>query len=102
MGEDTIAARANSVVRLFDLIITLEQKPGQQIEDEGTQRIEDQYGRFNIWAGNIGVFADDHASLDYRLRESAKADHFMKELLDGLQLLLRQGMPDHSISAITT
>lgn len=31
---------------------------------------EDQQGRFQIWAANIGVFARGHASLDYRLRDT--------------------------------
>lgn len=29
----------------------------------------DELGRFRLWASNIGVFAQVHASLDFRLRE---------------------------------
>jgi hypothetical protein len=31
--------------------------------------IQEQFERFKIWASNIGVFADLHASLDFRVRD---------------------------------
>ncbi|KAF1810425.1 hypothetical protein P152DRAFT_491441 [Eremomyces bilateralis CBS 781.70] len=42
-------------------------------DEERTQlglAVEEQSQRFNIWTGNIGVFADPKASLDFRLRGS--------------------------------
>jgi hypothetical protein len=41
----------------------------QVCESETTGYIRDRYATFNIWASNIGVFAQRHASLDFRLRE---------------------------------
>jgi len=32
--------------------------------------LEDQLGRFNIWASKLGVFADGTASLDHRLKKT--------------------------------
>lgn len=31
--------------------------------------IQDHFERFKIWASNIGVFADMHSSLDFRVRD---------------------------------
>lgn len=47
-------------------------------------QLEDQYGRFNIWATNIGVFAAQHASMDYRLREAAEIKDLVVRLLETL------------------
>ena len=46
--------------------------------------VEDQYGRFNIWTSNIGVFARAHASMDYRLKEAADIRDLMVRLLETL------------------
>ncbi|KAF2786116.1 hypothetical protein K505DRAFT_290268 [Melanomma pulvis-pyrius CBS 109.77] len=48
--------------------------------------IEDQSGRFMIWAGNLGAFQRLPAtsSLDYRLRESPKIAAHVQELLQDL------------------
>jgi len=53
--------------------------------------LEDQYGRFNIWARNVGVFASGHASLDYRLREDPQPRVLVGGLLEGLQDQLQRG-----------
>ncbi|CAN9407919.1 unnamed protein product [Alternaria alternata] len=50
----------------------------------GTSWIEEQYVRFKIWAGNIGAFAEGHASLDYRLRDSLSTQKFMLQFLIAL------------------
>ncbi|TVY85465.1 Ankyrin repeat and KH domain-containing protein [Lachnellula suecica] len=52
----------------------------------------DQLARFNIWAANIGVFAEAHASLDYRVRNSAKAKMMMLRLLKSLQRKLQSAL----------
>ncbi|KAG4438024.1 hypothetical protein IFR05_006483 [Cadophora sp. M221] len=41
----------------------------REIGDEHSRKLAAaQLARFNLWASNIGVFANRHASLDYRLR----------------------------------
>jgi hypothetical protein len=50
---------------------------------------EDQLARFNIWAANLGVFAEAHASLDYRLRNSPKVKALMMQQLQALQRKLQ-------------
>jgi hypothetical protein len=47
----------------------------------------DEYEQFRVWARNLGVFASDHSSLDYRLREAL-------EMRDGVLSLLRSLMKD--------
>lgn len=49
-----------------------------------THLIENQHGRFRVWAENIGVYADGKASLDYRLRDSP---NIAKLMLDQLSTL---------------
>ena len=56
-----------------------------------TPVFEDQLARFNIWAANIGVFADAHASLDYRARNSPKVKAMMMQLLQALKRKLQFG-----------
>ncbi|KAF2230784.1 hypothetical protein EV356DRAFT_324935 [Viridothelium virens] len=55
-------------------------------------RAEDQRARFEMWAGNIGAFADGHASLDYRLRDTEDARELMVEFLRTLWDFLRRAI----------
>ncbi|KAL0262918.1 hypothetical protein SLS55_001892 [Diplodia seriata] len=51
--------------------ILVEDFDEQDVEGEEKlilKSLQDQVGRFKIWAGNLGVFADGHCSADYRLR----------------------------------
>lgn len=50
--------------------------------------VENQLGRFKIWAGSIGVFAAGKASTDFRLRD----DEDVKELLIDLLVRLRRAV----------
>ena len=52
---------------------------------------EDQLARFEMWAGNIGVFAEGHASLDYRLRDSDTATKLMTDFLGSLRQFIARG-----------
>ena len=53
--------------------------------------VEDQLARFNIWAGNIGVFAEGHASLDYRVRDNDDLRDLILSFFDALKDLLGRG-----------
>lgn len=44
----------------------------------------DQYGRFNVWAGNIGAQQRGSASLDYRLQD---ASHVKDQVIGQLKFL---------------
>lgn len=58
---------------------------------------EEQRARFLIWSANIGIFADGHASLDYRLRDSLEARKLMLDLLGSLKNYLQRGLHGSSL-----
>ncbi|KAL8806059.1 MAG: hypothetical protein Q9182_001591 [Xanthomendoza sp. 2 TL-2023] len=64
---------------------------GNKYEDELSQEVvADLFGRFNIWAGNIGAAQQGQASLDYRLREASEIKHEVVQLLQCLTKSLHE------------
>lgn len=64
-----IRTAATEVVLLF-------RSCGAKLQETTTQSaalgsLNDSHGRFRLWSGNLGVFQDGHASLDWRLRGSS-------------------------------
>ena len=53
--------------------------------------LEDEYGRFKVWAANLGALQKGHSSLDYRLRASPLLNTNVLKLLKELQVNLREG-----------
>ncbi|KAK0662433.1 O-acetyl-ADP-ribose deacetylase MACROD1 [Lasiodiplodia hormozganensis] len=47
--------------------------------------LEDEYGRFRVWGGNLGAQQKGHSSLDYRLRESPLLQSNVLKLLQELE-----------------
>jgi hypothetical protein len=86
---------AEKCIEQFKLLIEISAvlDPVSDTEDSsyGTSWIEEQYVRFKIWAGNIGAFAQGHASLDYRLRDSFSTQKFMLFLLIALADFIHRG-----------
>ena len=58
-------------------VSTLSEQP-----DAATFRAEMQ--RFQLWAINLGLYRQDHSSLDYRLRDNEIVRSFTRELLTSL------------------
>lgn len=52
--------------------------------------VEEAYGRFRIWLGNLGALQRGHASLDYRVRESTVMKTSIVALLKQLLTNLRE------------
>ena len=51
------------------------------ILDELETRLSNEFARFNLWASNIGVFAEVQLSLDFRVREEPELkDSFLGHL----------------------
>lgn len=95
MDKKTIASESQQVIRSFELL----QSVASETDDPskpGITEVEDQLGRFNIFARNVGVFADGHASLDYRLRQSDDAQEVAQRLLRSLQWFLHRGACLHA------
>lgn len=49
------------------------------------------FGRFRVWAENVGAHRRNHESLDYRLSEAPKAKRMVLKLLEGLGSGLQKG-----------
>jgi hypothetical protein len=86
----TIRERAIAACKIFDVLIVICPAPDESRKAK-TINVEDQFARFKIWGGNIGVDAKGHASLDYRLRYSPQAKDLMLDLLERLQSHLQRG-----------
>jgi hypothetical protein len=99
----SIALRAKKCVGLFeDLVELLRQPDHQQAYGISDTEITDAFGRFKIWAGNIGAFQQIElkSSLDFRLREVPKISIQILEILDDLAESLEDGayfslVPEH-------
>ncbi|KAK4085634.1 uncharacterized protein Triagg1_624 [Trichoderma aggressivum f. europaeum] len=75
----TIRERAATCVDLFSQAILLLARTGSSDDQNG---LLDEFGRFKLWASNIGIFADLHSSLDYRLRDfNDIKDSFTRQLI---------------------
>ena len=69
----------------FDkLCATLESADLSHGQKVACSSILDEYGRFNVWAGNIGAHQVGRVSLDFRLRE---AGHIKDQVIKLLQYL---------------
>jgi hypothetical protein len=53
--------------------------------------LRDEFEQFRIWAENIGIFASDHASLDYRLRDAPDVKESVVSLMQSLRSDLEEG-----------
>ena len=74
MASVSIRQKAAEFRNQFRLLVEVEDEVQRtdaaellERNDERT-RMQDQMARFDLWAGNIGVFADGHASLEYRVK----------------------------------
>lgn len=52
--------------------------------------LEDTLVRFKIWAGNVGIFAPENASVDYRLRQDEEIVAVLASILSSLMAHLEQ------------
>jgi hypothetical protein len=81
MEDRALVTVARSCVELFEQSLgeagQLAELAEEKVAFDVEQFLDNQSGRFRIWANNIGVFAGGHASLDYRLRDSP----FVKNLM---------------------
>ncbi|KAL6695167.1 hypothetical protein J3F84DRAFT_400021 [Trichoderma pleuroticola] len=91
----TIRERAATCVDLFSQVVLL---LSQTESSEDQNGLLDEFGRFKLWTSNIGVFADLHSSLDYRLRDFDDIkDSFTRQLItveNRLQQLLDAAQQD--------
>lgn len=86
MENVVIADVVKDCVTLFNGISSLITTRVKSAADaELASAVDEQAARFRIWAGNIGVFAEAHASLDYRLRDNPDAKGLALHQLSAIQ-----------------
>lgn len=59
-----------------------------------TTAIEDELGRFRVWASNIGAMTSGQASMDYRVRNAGYLRESVKSLLEDLKQSLSEDFFD--------
>ncbi len=92
-GDSTILDRAQTRTALFDSLLTsIDGKDRSDRRAEFSAQVDDQSGRFSIWAGNIGVFATANASIDYRVRDTPQVKNLIIQQLDSLAVFLQRSM----------
>lgn len=81
IGEvETIAHAAQFCLESFDDCLVIAESLGPK----ELALIQNQLGRFSLWMSNIGVFALDRASIDYRLRDVPDTHRLVKGLVEVL------------------
>lgn len=56
------------------------------------EAVQDEFGRFRVWSGNLGALQKGHSSLDYRLRDAPLLSAEVSKLLKELEENLHAGM----------
>lgn len=78
----------------FKQIYAILNQPSCRYErDISAADVQDQFGRFNVWAGNIGALQplQIKSSLENRLRDASRTRQQVLDLLGDLQGSLEEG-----------
>lgn len=84
--EASLAEHARQCILSFDEC----ESHAARLPPQGKAMIEDQVGRFSVWASNIGALAPARASLDYRLREAEDVRRLVMALLITLDASIQE------------
>lgn len=90
----TIREQAFECIRRFHVLSDVDKSGEDEVGKSSASNeanTADQLARFRLWAANIGVFAEGHGSLDWRLRESPSFKEVVVEFLESLQHTLHRG-----------
>jgi hypothetical protein len=84
MSTLRLATAAN--IRAFQILTdALRASDSKSTEEVDSDALEDEIGRFRVWAGNLGALQKGHSSLDYRLRDSPNLLSSALKLLNELE-----------------
>ncbi|KAH8632919.1 hypothetical protein IG631_11553 [Alternaria alternata] len=84
MSTLRLATAAN--IRAFQILTdALSASDSKSTEEVDGDALEDEIGRFRVWAGNLGALQKGHSSLDYRLRDSPNLLSSALKLLNELE-----------------
>ncbi|KAF2181759.1 hypothetical protein K469DRAFT_691838 [Zopfia rhizophila CBS 207.26] len=85
MSTSTIRLGAAGCFRAFQsLFATLRKSDSAFKQPIDSEALEDEFGRFRVWSGNLGALQRGHSSLDYRLRDSPLLQSNTLKLLEEL------------------
>jgi hypothetical protein len=86
LSQSSIKGDAKECRELFADLLSL---PSDAIFSLAT-KLQDEYGRFNLWAATMAIFAPDQACLDFRLKDVPEARDLFIEQLGVLATRLEQ------------
>src|SRR5438034_10330251 len=82
----SIAIASSTCLQCFTrLIFSLGRCRLEHQESMPLKAVENESGRFKVWAGNLGALQKGRSSLDFRLRESSIMQTTVLKFLDQLQ-----------------
>lgn len=92
-GVPSITSLYNVCVRSFyQLCDFLEDSDGEFCDQIPIPALQEELGRFRVWAGNVGAHRSGRVSLDHKLRESFRIHSKVSELLGDLDESLQTSM----------
>ncbi|KAL8882066.1 MAG: hypothetical protein Q9198_000866 [Flavoplaca austrocitrina] len=89
--DDSIRRCHDHCFRAFKDLCTLLTRETKHQEEISPELVGDLFGRFNVWAGNIGAGQRGQASLDFRLREATSIKEHVVGTLQNLLESLEDG-----------
>lgn len=101
MESESIREHAANVRIQFEKLLQAARADHASASSQLSVLIEEHYGRFNIWAGSVGVFAGGHASLDHRLRASPDVSNLVIQLLRTTKFYIESSMLLHPMLYVT-
>jgi hypothetical protein len=87
----TLRAATESCIRDF-AVVCHELEQHAYLETSWCEDIQEAFGRFRVWTGNLGALAKGHSALDWRLRDADVMRSTVLSLLVELQNTLELGM----------
>ena len=86
--QDLVANDAKKCWETFQEVIFL-------LNDDENRRMisldfQEEFEGFRVWCRSAGAFVEDHASLDYRVRDNAPTRKLVRTILQGLASSLSQ------------
>lgn len=90
----TLNSLGKKCITLFNQIYALLDQPDRSYqEDLSADDIQDELGRFKVWAENIGALQprDMKSSLEYRLRDASRTRQQVQQFLGDLRESLTEG-----------
>lgn len=83
-GFTKILSAASQNAAVIERIPVLFKQPTDRRPILTIEDLRDEFQQFQLWSKNIGVFASDHRSLDYRLREARDVKEGILSLLQSM------------------